>query len=212
MLLTELLYLLLGWLLGLLSPLVVDGARKRRQTPALYRALMRELQDLRYRLVMSVYLIQQSRGRLTPEILHWAIPLVEKYDGSYRSNAMVSRLRKLVSGPEDELNPTAGQRAADGVDNRLDVLEAPFLERLVPELDRFSPQVQRILLDIRTQLGFFNRLPEDQRAMLALTWSSSLTESNRRRVERNIQMTYDNVVERARLIVQRIGCLEEKRI
>jgi hypothetical protein len=109
------------------------------------------------------------------------------------------------------LNLEARQRTAKGVHKRLDVLEAPFLERLVPELDRFDPEAQRALLDIRVQLQFFNRLSEDQKGMLALTWNSNLSEDNRGRAEQNLRNTYDDVVERARLIVDRIGCLQANR-
>jgi hypothetical protein len=170
--------------------------------------LLQELDDLRYRLVVTVYLVQESRGCLTQDILDWAIPVLEQYEGSYRSASLLSQLKIRALRPQNELNLEASQRVAEGVHKRLDVLEAPFLERLVPELDRFHPQVQRTLLDIRTQLQFFNRLSEDQKGMLALTWNSNLSEDNRRRAEQNLQMTYENVVERARLIVNRIGCLQ----
>lgn len=208
----EILFLLIGWLLGLLSPLIVDAARKRRETPALYRTLLQELDDLRYRLVVTVYLVQESRGCLTQEILDWAMPVLEHYEGPYRSASLLSQFKARALSPKNELNLAASRRAAEGVQRRLDVLEAPFLERLVPELDRFDPQVQRKLLDIRTQLQFFNRLSEDQKGMLALTWNANLSDDNRRRAEQNLQMTYENVVERAKLIVNRIGYLEANRI
>lgn len=45
--------IILGWLLGLLSPLIVDGIRRRRDAKSLRVALRSEFDELSYRLLVQ---------------------------------------------------------------------------------------------------------------------------------------------------------------
>ena len=55
-------YLLVGWLMGLLSPLIVDSIRRRRERKEIKQALITELQELQYRLASGVFLTTQKLG------------------------------------------------------------------------------------------------------------------------------------------------------
>jgi len=48
--------------MGLLSPLIVDAIRRRRERKEIKQALITELQELQYRLASGVFLTTQKLG------------------------------------------------------------------------------------------------------------------------------------------------------
>jgi hypothetical protein len=65
------LLLIFGWLLGLLSPAIVDEIRRRRETAAVRAALKSELHELRYRLGLAVYFLRMRFGEVDRDFLVW---------------------------------------------------------------------------------------------------------------------------------------------
>ena len=90
----ELLYLLLGWLLGLLSPRIIDAIKARYDRTALIGAIKEEAQDLQYRVAASCFLLRQRYGEITREYLEWLKPKLL----AYRGNEPVETVRQFVEG------------------------------------------------------------------------------------------------------------------
>src|SRR5215831_14541579 len=78
----EVLVLLAGWLLGLLSPQIVETIGRRYRRPELMRSIYVELDELRYKLLTIRCMIRQHYGTLDREFVTWAAVRAEKYHGA----------------------------------------------------------------------------------------------------------------------------------
>ena len=67
----NMLFLLLGWFLGLFSPAIVDLIRRLLNRKALKDSFFNELEDVRERLVSLVYRIGAKFGKYDRELLTW---------------------------------------------------------------------------------------------------------------------------------------------
>src|SRR3990170_5337161 len=74
----KILFLFLGWLLGLLSPIVVDAIRRRREIKEVKNALLSELGDLQFRLANTVWLTSIRAGQYNRSFLDWFKPIIER--------------------------------------------------------------------------------------------------------------------------------------
>ena len=75
------LFLVLGWVLGLFSPLIVSGIERRRDRRIIGSAIRSELSELRFRLMSVAHLIAIRTGTADREFLRWAEPIAQQYEG-----------------------------------------------------------------------------------------------------------------------------------
>jgi len=61
--------IILGWLLGILSPVIVSRIHRKYAKTDLRKGLVSELDETRYRLVCTSYLLGQSYGKFDKEYL-----------------------------------------------------------------------------------------------------------------------------------------------
>jgi hypothetical protein len=67
---TELPYLLLGWLLGLLSPRIIDAIKAKYARRELASAIHSEAEDLQYRVAITSFLLVQRYGVVSRDYLN----------------------------------------------------------------------------------------------------------------------------------------------
>lgn len=78
-----LLYLLLGWLLGLLGPTIVDRIKRSYRVADVTKAIVLELEELRYDMALYAYLLCRPTGSLSDEWLDWIEPIIRDYRGPW---------------------------------------------------------------------------------------------------------------------------------
>ena len=69
----------MGWLLGLLAPVITDASRRQREKKKVAAALEAELGLLRSRLAANVYTLTLRVGDLNKETVTWAADAVSRY-------------------------------------------------------------------------------------------------------------------------------------
>jgi len=79
--LEKVLFLILGWLFGLLSPAIVNSIHKRREAREVKIAILPELHELQHRLALIVYLIENRYGKSNREFIEWIEPIMKGYHG-----------------------------------------------------------------------------------------------------------------------------------
>ncbi len=70
------LFLFLGWLLGLLSPIIVDAITKRHRNVEIRKAIISELGEARLAFAGSVYLLESRFGSYDRALLEWGLPVL----------------------------------------------------------------------------------------------------------------------------------------
>ncbi len=201
-----LLILLLGWALGLASPLIVDGVRRHFATRKIRAALRIELQELRYRLGTVVYLIRVRLGTFDKPTLEWIQSILTSYKGLNPAKEILAAVEKLLTLPEAQINQLAQmEKAQAGRTLSLKKYHAPFLESQLQALSSLDPNIQNRLLEIRVQLFVFNELVEEPRYYKSLTFNSGLSEENYNLAVENLLSCQETAASTAKIIADHIG-------
>src|SRR5262245_47741915 len=131
----DVLMLVLGWLFGLLSPLIVDEVRRHRQKSAIEAGIRAELSELRYRLAGSVWMIASRFGPYDRDLLHWMKRHTDGYDGGLPKDALRRAVEAQLNLSDEQFAAVAASTRADGVGGlTVKRVEVPFIESKLGEL------------------------------------------------------------------------------
>ena len=93
----KVLFLFLGWLLATLSPIIADAIRRRRDTKEVKGALLAELGELKYRMVVASYYANMRFGSIDRAFLQWLRGVVAVYRGPAPAENLLKALDMQLS-------------------------------------------------------------------------------------------------------------------
>lgn len=204
----KVLYLLLGWALGLLGPAVVEAIRRKREVIPVRKALLDELHELKYRLAISAYQTERRFGTISKPYLQWLRNIVIAYKGRKPKDSILT----FIDGElalSDEQFAILTKRELANADGGLALKKylAPLLDSRIPSLWFFDSSFRQRLLDVRAELDLLNEEIDQAQYYFGLTFTK-LEEDNRARVDCNLTEAYRQIAKRAKVAVEKIGELE----
>lgn len=204
----KILFLFLGWLLGLLSPIIVDTIKRRRELKEFKKALITELREVQFRLMATVYLVATHMGKYDRNLLEWIRPIAERYTGINRIDRIFENVQKHLALTDDQLNIISERMAQDqnrGLNFKKYVV--PLLDSKISHLHVFDQESQNVLLEIKTRLNLIHEDIDQYRFYFNQTFNSSLSSGNLELIRGNIRDSYENISQQARItadLIQRI--------
>lgn len=203
-------FLLLGWLLGMLSPLIVDAARRKRLRQDMAQAIKTEAEDLQYRVAITSFLLAQRYGDISRDYLIWLKPKLAAYKGNEPVEGVRQSVEQLISTPDDQLEAIrAHMRADPGIGLSLKTFSASLIDTAAPQMLHVPAEYQRRIHEFRNQLYPMNQEIERAITFLDRTYDSSLSEENHCRLKVDLESKYrfiqgmcDRVADRLQEIIE----------
>ncbi|GGC23946.1 hypothetical protein [Pseudoduganella buxea] len=206
--LEKLIVLIIGWLLGLLGPAIVDGIRRKRENKLGRKAIHAEMHDLSGVLALVVYMVRLREGTVDREIMQWLKNCVDADGRSEQFKKWSLNLATQLSWSDEELtNFAAFGTQQDGKTVVMQKYPVPLLDSRVAALWSFDTSFQRRLLEIRQLMHRLDDLVDRSRKLQDMTFTS-LTDENRALVEQNIMQTISFYGQTAKQVVDKINALE----
>jgi hypothetical protein len=203
---------LLAWLLGLLTPQIVDTIRRRHDRGRVGKAIATELREIGERLAAGAYYIWSRHGILSTERVEWAASMLEGAQYHPRHNRIARNLRLILEQGPQKLERLNANVAADHQRrNRLiraKRIETPYLTSVLARLDIFPTGTRQSLLGIDAQIKIYNEIVEECREYGRLTFNESVTGDNRQAVLDNLVQAEIAVATRAHFIVELVKSLD----
>lgn len=204
----KILFLLLGWALGLLGPAIVDTIRRQREVAQVRTALLGELHELKYRLALSAYYAEKRFGNIDRPYLQWLRCVVIEYKGSKPKDAILALVDGQLGFTDEQIALISKSELADSESGlTLKKYLVPLLDSRIPSLWFFDSRFQLLLLEVRSELNLLNEEVDQARYYFGLTFTK-LEGDNHSRVSGNLTESYRQIAKRARLAVDKIGELE----
>ena len=206
--LKDVLLILLGWLLGLLSPVITTAIKDKREGEILKKALESELQELRYRLMLSVYLVQFKYGTLDHEFFEWAQSILTKYKGINSGDSLLKVLGPLLKLGKNEMAmyvEKAKEKEKPGSGLSLKKYSLSLLDTSMASFSKFDPIFRSHLLEIKTRIGFLNEIIDDTRYYYQLSFQNGISSENYAIANTNMINSHKFYASRARDIIGIIG-------
>jgi hypothetical protein len=197
-------FLMLGWVLGLIGASITDLLRDWRRLRLIKRAVRTELQELRVRLAGVVFQVAAHFGRVDRDLLKWLTAAMEGYSGALMEGLV--DFRPLLAATDEQLREISGKlRAAAGVSLIFRRYQLSFLDKHIDQLSHLDVAAQAKLLDIRTQLALLTEMVDEAQYFYRLTFQSNLTDTAKGALDKNIDQSHELVGQRSKFLVERIG-------
>lgn len=207
--LETILAILLGWLLGLLTPVISDRIRRPYRRRDLVRAVVEEMLSLQYTLATVAYLVRSRRADLPDAFLDLILPLFEQYEGPDRSDSFIETLKKFRAIPERDRSAILQTKQDSNVGMALRQYSMPLFATQIADLAICSPDFQRSVLNIRYHLDLYNQLVPYTHSLFEKTYNKPSPE-DRASLIANQERGYRDAGVRAEIIVQAISDLRKK--
>lgn len=196
----KLAFLALGWLLGLLAPVIVDGIRRRRENRLGREAIRVELLQLRERLIVAAHGAEDHLGTQTKEKIRWTLERLHARE----ENNIRPALEMRVGLADAEFNAVGAHLAGQGNQSiRLQNYGTPLLDARVSALWSFSTEAQRVLLELKTEMGFVDDAVAQSRFFNELTFKD-LPSANYQIATQSVREYIATYAQRARHAVELI--------
>lgn len=205
--LDKLAFLTLGWLLGMLAPVVTDAIKKRRENALVKIALDNELREISYKLALASYSVNEHLGTVDRTYLQWLQGVIANYDGPNRSQTIQNITEIPLSLPDAQLAALFQTwKANKGTNIVVPKFVVPLLDARVSSLWYLENRVQILLLDIRSNINLLNELVDQAQYYNRLTFGK-LENETYDRVVANLDGCRRQYAERAKIIVTKIEAL-----
>jgi hypothetical protein len=199
----DLLYLLLGWLLGLLSPGIAERIRRKQKARDLVTSVVGELAELQYTVALVGARLRMKLGTNSDVFLDWLLPIVKSYKGAGKIQGFDDTVAKLRQVPEEQRRQADIARRDDARGLALKRYEAPFLLTQGSELFICPLDFQRRVFRIKSQLDVFNQQVDYLRSQFEKTFE--VEGHNREAVEGNLQEGYADLATLSESLAKAIG-------
>lgn len=197
----------MGWLLGLLAPVITDAIRSRRENERGRQAVRGELRELGNTLALAAYAVRTDQGTADRKFLEWLKFDMERFSISTDLQRVTENLRHLVALTDAELVQLSAKISMNpSKATMLQRYSVPLLDSRVNALWSFETSFQRKLLEIKHHMALLEDLVDRSRKYFDLTFTK-LEGDNHRLVAENLKQTCYEYGRRAELLVGKIRVL-----
>jgi hypothetical protein len=198
------LMILVGWLLGLLTPGIAERIRRPYRRRDLMQAVVNEMLGLQHTMAVVAYRARVRRVDVSDAFLDKILPIVEGYNGPDRIESLVEGLKKSRSLSEEQRAALHQAMRKPNVGVALRQYAIPLLTTQIPDLAICSLDFQRSVLNIRHHLDLFNQLVPYTQSLLEKTFNNP-SAADREALITNLEEGYRSAGERAEIITKAIG-------
>ena len=146
--LKDIVLLILGWLFGLVGPIVVWKIQTERKAVSVRAAVGYELAELKYRMVLAAYALNQDHGTFDRDFLNWVHTQVSSYRGANDSTRFLESLSLLLAGTDENLRQLSELGRSPTKGKSVPYARVPYLEAQLSELHIFSAADQISILQV----------------------------------------------------------------
>ena len=198
----------IGWLAGILSPILVDLAREHRETEHLKKGILADLTEAQLICAVSFFLVRARLGKLDRHDLTWVHVILVRHGAASDYQNILKVLEGVLKLPDEKLlMGLQNFRSQPGMGLTIRRLETPFLQSHLGKLATFGPLYQRRILDISRRVRIFNEIGDDAKYYFRKTFESNISADNYARVNTNYDGCCTQIAEQAKSIADLIQTL-----
>lgn len=185
------LYILFGWFLGLISPVIIDEIKLKKSKKRFFKALCSEAHDLQFRVALIGFLLAQNYVKLDREYLLWIRPIFENYKGNEPHETGITFIDKLLELEEKQFQLHVDYFLQnEDIGLSLKTYSVSFLETNIGLISEFPIDLQVKIHEFRTHLSLLNQQSLNANESFKMTFDSSMTDENHTRIKSDLIKQY----------------------
>lgn len=201
--------ILLGWLLGLLTPNLAERIRRPYRRRDLVRAVVDEMLSLQRTMALVAHRIRARYANVTDAFLDELLPIVEAYQGPDRNENLNAELRQSRHRSEQERAEIDQAMRQPNAGIVLRQYSLPLFVTQLADLTICGLDFQRQVLHIRQQLDLYNQLVGYMQWLNDRTFTNP-TPSDKEAIITNWEMACRDAGIRAEYVMKAIGELQKR--
>ncbi|OIO19230.1 MAG: hypothetical protein CO029_04295 [Candidatus Magasanikbacteria bacterium CG_4_9_14_0_2_um_filter_41_10] len=204
----DVVYIILGWLFGILSPGLVNKIANGYKKKSLKRVIIEELKDTKKRLSSVPIMVYPAYGALNEDHYLWVkeqtnnfTELIsdddrkEKFDELLKQNISDNNVIELFNSTEMKENPAFHFKK----------IETSIIDSNQINFDILDNQFLIKILEIKFQIRVYNDEIQSVNEYVKMTFDASMTDTNHQIIQEQIKRKNYTIAEKAVLIVNKIN-------
>lgn len=208
----EIIYILLGWLFGILSPGITNHISNYYKKKELEKVIIGELKDLKKRLVFLPFRINLDYDTVDKKLIDWTIKETQNYKELDLTDDFKDGLEKIkifINNKDHfkDLELFNSLRKKDKPAFHFKKMITSTIDSNLINIGVLDDKLLIKLLDIKFQVNAFNEEIQNINEYLKMTFNSNITDVNHQIISREIDIKNSLISEKAILIVKKINCI-----
>ena len=196
----DILFVLLGWLLGTLTPGIIEAIKRPKHKAEVLSAVKSELRELRYKVAIVVHRMRVATGTLNQQALDLIRPVILTHEGPEEDHQLAEGFRKLLA-LGDAKYIALHNAGESGTSSPYPVpYAAPYLHSHLGEVAIFGQSTQEALLRVDAELHLFNEQVSYVRACHDRTFQT-MSHENFQANQGNLDTAHVKLAARAETLV-----------
>ncbi len=205
----EYIVLFSGWMLGLFSPVISEYISSGAKAKKIKKAVVKELQNLRTRLIFTSFKIECSLRKLDVKLLKLVFEEVDKCANDEELIEFKKLITKTNIKDDAELLKIVNKYNSNKVSRLgLKKIETLVLDSNILNLHLLQNTDLSKLLEIKFYIESVNQDIEAAYDFLKMTFDSSVSISNHTIINENINFRYESISKRCILTIEKINNLK----
>jgi hypothetical protein len=188
----SILYLIIGWVMGILSPIIADGIKARREAAQIKTSVAVEMRELLTKLAPSAISLAIKLGKLDRQLLLWHKSIAEITDGIETNITDM-----LLTLPDENIALAAKSKYDPDRSLSLVKYNTPVLDAHLAKLAIFSKNTQNNLMKIKGRMAIYYECVDEARSFASMTFDQSQPSENHSIIRNNLMDTYDTAMKHA---------------
>ena len=202
--LKDVVLLALGWLSGVLSPIVVDEIRRRKEAESVIAAMKGEINEAAYLLALAAYNVAMHLGAVDRSFVTWVKNAVVLYGGTEPTKNILASLDIKLGFTDEQLAQIASSEAARFSQAiALIRFAVPFVDARVPNWHSVPASIRLDLQAVRIDIRLLDDLVDQSRIYFNLTFSRG-ENFDYASVVNNLRGIYEQYLKRCRITADRM--------
>ncbi|WP_281649240.1 hypothetical protein, partial [Parendozoicomonas sp. Alg238-R29] len=209
----EISLLILGWLLGLLSPRIVSSIKDHYERNLFFKSAQAELLDLQYRLAFVEFILAQKFGVIDKEHLAEIRKIIFDYEYTDDAKATITIIDAILKSSDDNLDAISQNLKADsGYGLNLKNYSTLFIDANGSKISKLPNDIQFKIYDFKNNLSFLNQDINLAKECHKLTFDSAISSHNHARLVNDIKSQYSELQKSCRAVRNKIQIILESNI
>ncbi|MBB5188312.1 hypothetical protein HNQ57_002591 [Zhongshania antarctica] len=187
----EILYILFGWLLGLLSPTIMSSIKQHYDRKKFFTAAKSELSDLQFQLCITGMLLAQRFGVISRDYLTESKFILDQYNGGDKPGSIIQFIDSMLVASEEEFIAIAANlKSEDGVGLSLKNHSTILIDSNAIQISQLPIDLQSKIYEFKNALNIYNQEVLGAKSILDRTYDSNLSDLNHQRLSAGLSAKY----------------------
>jgi hypothetical protein len=181
--------IILGWLFGILSPVIVSRITRRYKRKDLHVGIIKEINHTNLRLIFALDLLSKRTGTYNQELASWLLKQYESLDDNDPLKVKAYRIQTTATPEEFEVMKNL-LSTPKGTGLTLQKVKLLFINMHLTNFSLFSSSFQSEIFELKSRVEILNSQIDTAEKYFFMTFDSNIAPANLPTIKKDLEAKY----------------------